>query len=304
MKILYIGKHGNTAGSSDDEGAIAHALEQLGHTVDCVREIETSGVDYDFALFNKYNHVSLLSLLYCPKVFWFFDLVDFPDPQLAQSNATRKRWMHNIVPIADLGFCTDGDWVRKATRELGAPNKLIQLSQGADGRVVGFGKPVARDIPILLYTGPYPGGEKRDSFVAEMKSKYGDKFVHTGGVYRRNLADLIARAQIVVAPDGPITHRYWSNRVYVTLGYGGCLLHPYCAELDKDYEDGKEIAYYGDRDQLHALIERYLANPAKQQTIRENAFLRTVSEHTYLHRVEKLVRTVKERLCPQSVSVL
>ena len=298
MKILYVAKHGS--GGNQDEDAIAHALTTLGHEVIRIQEHKggaATGESADFLLFHKWSGRmanKVIPWLKMKKVFWYFDLVDYQqDPTLRKRNLNRINWMGSTVPMVDLGFCTDGDWVRKDY----SGGKLVRLLQGADGRFIGK-QNSARDPIEILFTGiSKGGGVKRIGFVDDMVTRYGDKFEHiSSGSYQHSLGRRITRAKIVVAPDSPVTNYYWSNRVYTSLGFGAFMLHPYCKTLLSHYEDRKEIVYYKSRKELHKLIEYYLSRPEERERIAEAGMKRTLAEHTYKHRCEKLIQIVKERL--------
>jgi hypothetical protein len=298
VKILYVAKHDQVETSNDDEGAVAHAFRELGHEVVCVHEMVRLPIDwrgFDFLLFHKWDNYPEIHRLsrQLPLVFWYFDLVDHPDPMLRRRCSIRRQWMEAVVPNVRTGFCTDGDWVAADKT-----SKLCWLSQGADGRMVGKGKPIPLPtgrVPIL-FTGISKGGTQRQSFVDEMANRYASNFLQVhSGAYGKRLGDLIATADIVVAPDGPVTDRYWSNRVYLTLGYCGFLLHPYCKGLVEQYTDGGELVYYHSREELHDQISRYLSLPFYREEIAAQGFERTQRGHLYRHRVEEMLGVLKER---------
>jgi len=200
--------------------------------------------------------------------------------------------MDRIVPLVSIGFCTDGDWV--ANDKSG---KLVCLRQGADERVVGEGTLTNpnNDGTIVFPGISKGGGIQRIFFVDEMHGMYGEKFLHVQrGAYRRVLADLIHN-RIVVSPDSPKTDRYWSNRVYNVLGFGGFLLHPDCKELHDHYTDGVEIEFYQDRAHLHYLIDLFSRNPEGRYAIGMKSLERTRKEHLYRHRCETLLKVLKDR---------
>jgi len=294
MRIAYVAKH--DSGGNDDEGAITYALEQLGHEV--IRIQERRGhlvVNYlpDFVLFHKWFDQDTLRKLRCPRVFWYFDLVHHRDQVLRQRCIGRIHWMNCITPLVDLGFCTDGDWVAHDHS-----GKLVHLPQGADARIIGQAciNPTT-PTGTILFTGIRSGGRTRTTFVDEMRYSYRDRFIHiTNGAYRLSLASAIASSDIVVAPDGPVTNLYWSNRVYMALGFGAFMLHPYCSKLTEHYEHFKEIVYYETRIELHDLIDRFTSVPLVRQAIAKDALDRTAKEHTYTHRCQQLIEVVKERL--------
>lgn len=296
MRIGYVGKHEDT-NSNDEEGAIYHALQQLGHRVDRLRESRGRNawkIRCDMLLFHKWHDVVTLKKCGAPKVFWYFDLVEFKDRTMRERSQSRGAWMKAIIPRVDLGFCTDGDWVKKDQT-----GKLVWLPQGADQRVAGRGAPLGEDEeapPPILFTGTRYGGRERESWVNEMSINYRTAFNHvTGGVHGDALKNLIAKSSIVVAPDAPITHHYWSNRVYLMLGYGAFLLHPYCIDLASQYTHGQEIVFYKNRADLHDKIKRYYNDAEERRRISDNALSRTLREHTYINRCRELIRRFEER---------
>jgi len=290
MRVLYIARHSQP--NADDEGAIADALKFLGHEVICLPE-QTKRMQYewpkcDLVLFHKWDEPDALKQFDCPKAFWYFDLVDFPDPTLAKRCQQRKDWMARTIPLVDVGFCTDGDWCKTS-------DKLVWLPQGADQRIVGRGDPKGQQSVDIIFVGDQKGGKVRESFHAEMTHHYGAKYANVrSGLYRERLANRIAAVKIVVAPDGPITPYYWSNRVYNVLGFGAFLIHPNC-EVSKQYRDGEEIVLYSSRYTLHDLIDYYLNDPKARERISEAGLERTKAQHTYVHRCIRLIEVVRER---------
>lgn len=297
MRVAYLAKH--DSGGSDDEGAIVHAFEALGHKVDRLREARAKVAsrmpsECDFLLFHHLRDLHYLEPVKLPKVFWCFDLIQYPDPTLAARNATRLKWVREATAIADLGFLTDGDHVAHDRT-----GKLHWLPQGADERVVGVGKADdGKPLNYLLFTGiGERGGKGRGSFVEQMRHTYGSGFVHVErGVYRRDLADLIAQSKIVLAPDEPTTSAYWSNRIYNALGFGAFLLHPYCERLAEQYQDGEDLRFYRSRTELLGLIEFYRDRQSLRLKVASNGLEATQQRHLYRHRVEQLCAVVKERL--------
>lgn len=335
MKILFIAKH--NGGDADPEGAITDALRHLGHEVTPIHEQDATYLYIqhtdnpphpDLVLFLKWDNPSVLTILRSlgiPSCFWYFDLVDAKDPLVSSRSQRRIDWMQRIIPLVDLGFMTDGDWVDKWNNDWCESKSiavvhgsdpigpLIHLMQGADQRVIGPSKrpydSVLPQIPIL-FLGTSLNGTKRSQWVEWMRTIYGPLFHEFGAKYRhgrqyewpvsgRELAHLIARSKVVIAPDGPQTDLYWSNRVYLTLGFGAFLLHPYCKRLEQHYTHDKEIVYYTDRENMRSKIEYALyAHGAGEYRgeIANAAYLRTAKEHTYIQRCEQLLTIVKERL--------
>lgn len=312
MKVLFVAKFAN--GDNDDEGAIAYALRQLGHEVTCVHEMRRHrerGTDlvqlsrhHDLCLFLKWGTISEIASLKCPRAYWHFDLIDGSyDPTLAARSAHRIQWCRDVAPHVIAGFHTDGDWVlydhRSDSDQWEA--KTVHLMQGADERYVGFGTPTQR-VPPILFFGMVNHGQQRASHVAELKERYGDQFgvLGDGGPRKRvhgwELANLCASTKIIIAPDGPVTDRYFSNRIFLVSGFGGFLLHPKSHEAYTHYLPGDHLQYYVSRDHLCKLIDYYLDNPNKRETLRHAAFQQTLEANLYRHRVAQLIEECQRRM--------
>lgn len=303
MRITYLAKH--NSGGNDDEGAIAYALTALGHVVTCVEETAWSARHRavrhvrppnlpggDLLLMHKCDNTDVIRSFSGAKVFFYPDLVTYPDPSLRSRCMARIAWMNRVVPCVDLGFCTDGDFT--ASDPLG---KLVQLSQGADERFVGkSAAPRGAAEPYILFTGITRGGVGRMEFVQAMARRYGKRFVQVErGLYQRELADRIADAGIGVCPDHPTTDRYWSNRVYNAAGFGACIVHPWCEQLTQQYESEKEILYYRNRDELFHQVDRALADAELRERLGTSALERTRQEHLYRHRLERLLQVCRQK---------
>jgi hypothetical protein len=296
MKIFYVAKHG--AGGNCDEASITSSLQELGHDVICITEYEATqyptritGKKEGILLFHKWIDIEVISQTKIPKVFWYFDLVDFKkDYQLQRSNQ-RKRWIELATELVDLGFCTDGDWVLQDTTD-----KLVRLNQGADGKLTGRHKPDGNHRPIM-FAGSIEWDRERRRFIEDMYRMYGKQtFHHVTSSYRQELGNIIANSAIVVAPPSPVSDNYWSNRLYIMSGFGGFVLHPYCKTIAEHYLPDSQIVMYTTQKDLHTKIDYYLKHPEERKRVSELALRRTVQEHTYKHRCATLIKTVQERL--------
>ena len=312
MRLLYIARMGNH--DNADEDSIAYAFKILGHEVLCVDEAAASvlkesdirAYEVDFCLIHKWGNFDTLKTIsrVCPVVFWYFDMVCPIDGDitLRARSEYRIEWMNEVLKVVTVGFCTDGDWVTYINYREGE-EKLVHLMQGMDERMVGMGDPVIEGVPPILFMGMVNHGRKRAGHILELQTRYKDKFMVFGNagprrrVHGRELANLLASTKIVVSPDGPNTPNYWSNRVYLTLGLGGFLLHPHIKKLEKHYRLGEELVMYHDRDDLNNLIDYYLnVDDTSRMEVRERGLKATVERNLYRHRCSELVREVRRRM--------
>lgn len=294
MKIIYIAKHGPQ--DNQDEDAITYALRKLGHEVTCFHEKNAERAikeDADFVLVHKYEDFHTMARIKLPIVTWDFDAVTINDPHLGERNVIRRNLANAREKYSAICLHTDGDWVDKN------PDKRIQLMQGADERYVGYGKPV-ETLPPILFTGTVGHGKRRDDHIASLQAHYGDQFSITGEHFRtkvhgRALANHLASVKVAIAPDGPNTHKYWSNRVYLTMGLGGFLIHPYCERLTEHYGPGDLVVYHS-QTELIQKIDQYLEDSPSRELMRQRGHEVTIQKHLYRHRCEDLINIVKERV--------
>lgn len=294
MRIAYVARH-DQPNSNDDEGAVTHALTQLGHDVQRLSEPKgrmAHRLKPDLVLFHKWLDLEALRSLREKRIktaFWYFDLVEWPDDATVRARCDARRWwMQQVMPLVDVGFCTDGDWVAKH------PEKLVWLPQGADERTLRMPTPGDKSIPILL-VGTRASSRGRSEFVAWAKETWGDQLKHVErGVYGDALAELVSQARVVVAPDSPVTDRYWSNRIYNMLGLGAFLIHPQSDGVARQY-GLDNVCLYTDREHLKLLVERHLTDPDNAHRMATAGYVWTIQGHLYRHRCEALIGEVRRR---------
>lgn len=235
MKIAYAAQHG--AGGNEDERHVVEALQDLGHTVIEVAQTGSpAGIpkDADLLLFNHWYGVNLswLKSLPIPKVGWYWD----------KAWNGREDWLRQVIPLCDLFFMTDETWGRSS----GLPNvRYLRQGIGVRGEAQR-GKPQPGKWPDIVFTGS-PYGERAE-WVRVMKSRHGKRFGVVQGVHGRELYDLCETARVVVAPPFPGDDGYDSNRIFLTLGSGGLLIHPKHKWVNREFKDGVHyVGYASDR---------------------------------------------------------
>ena len=77
-------------------------------------------------------------------------------------------------------------------------------------------------------------------------------------------------------------------RIFEVNGCGAFQLSYYVEGLANCYEIDREIAVYGDADDLVEKIKFYLAHEKLRESIAEAAYLRTLREHTYSRQFQKV----------------
>lgn len=186
---------------------------------------------------------------------------------------------------------------------VGTPRKEFE----ADVIFVGSGSPHGAYHPEWGY---------RRELLAFLVKTYGRRFVkhgnppiHGGRSFVRgaDLSDLYATARVVVGDTlclGPedqreprFTHeRYWSDRVYETVGRGGYLVHPRIVGLEDEFVDGEHLRFYdyGDFDGLKAIIDAALADDAHRAKVKAAGMAMVKGACTYVHRTAEMIRILAE----------
>lgn len=285
MKIAYYANHGNT-GSDDTEKHIAYSLAKLGHQVFKFPESTPEMLPqtgYDLLLFHKGGHniERALKKVEYPKVFWYFDKV-WKD---------RPEWFNRVLPLSDLGFITDGDYLKAS-----GDSKLVLLRQGIGEHDVTLGTANnTRYKGKIAFTGSNYQG--RESFIELLTKEFGNEFQSYNNVFNRDLFDLCATIPILVAPQWPSTDEYFSSRIYMVLGSGGFLVHPVLENLKDDgLIDGVHYAGYKTDQEMIEKIHYYLDNPKERETIRTNGYRYVTSNLNYTKRCQSLLKVIQQRL--------
>ena len=82
-------------------------------------------------------------------------------------------------------------------------------------------------------------------------------------------------------------------RLYETTGVGALLLTDHASNLGELFEGGRECAVYRDPDECVRLIEHYLRHDDERRTVAAAGQARTLRQHTFRQRMERLMRLVE-----------
>lgn len=174
----------------------------------------------------------------------------------------------------------------------------MRLYKGHDVVFVGGGSPTGEGPQYGHKEWPYRGRLLkflRDTY-GERYSKYG----HPDPTIRNEaLNELYAYSKVVVGDStclGFRHTRYWSDRVYETMGRGGFIIHPFIEGMQEEFTDGETIVFYqyGNFGELKGKIDYYLAHEDERIRIR-NAGHEFVKENcTYSERLTEMLEVVND----------
>ncbi len=85
-----------------------------------------------------------------------------------------------------------------------------------------------------------------------------------------------------------------NQRVFDVPCCGAFLLTDYRRQMEELFEPGKEIVFYNHPDEIPGLVEIYLERPEKRREVAEAAQKRVLAEHTYDHRMARLMEIMRQ----------
>jgi hypothetical protein len=216
---------------------------------------------------------------------WMFDLIrkDF-SPQ-------RHYWAEKVSPCCDVFFSTDSGNVDDTTLQ----NQAL-LRQGYPGP-----GDVTRDLSRGELTDGYRCDVAnlgsvygyRSGWVRNLYTRFGDRFASfQSGIHGNALFDFCKSAGVVVGPPYPYYPGYWSNRLYLVTGYGGCLACPTVEGMEEEgWLPGTHYAALPlETNHAADVLEDLVKDEPLQNHLRENGQKLAFAKHRMIHRVADLVQ--------------
>jgi len=146
--------------------------------------------------------------------------------------------------------------------------------------------------------------KSRIPFLKKIADAFGDKFhIWTqsfgslpselrknfrGAVFNIDYYYVLSRSKIVLNHHGSILPWAHNFRLFETTGVGSFLLTDNLPGIDELFEVGKEVETYDSIDECIDKIKYYLLNEEEREKIAKAGQIRTLKDHTYEKRIEKL----------------
>jgi spore maturation protein CgeB len=113
---------------------------------------------------------------------------------------------------------------------------------------------------------------------------------YRGQAWGLDMYRILARSKIVVNAHEDVGESHANNmRLYEATGSGALLMTDGYENLSEILEPGREVVTYDGVDDLIEKVQYYLAHETERINIAAAGQARTLTEHTYSHRVEELV---------------
>lgn len=127
---------------------------------------------------------------------------------------------------------------------------------------------------------------------------------YRGEAWGREMFRALGRSRITVNTHIGIAGNYANNmRLYEATGMGALLVTDKKSNLAEMFEPGKEVVCYESAEECLDLVEFYRKNESERARIAAAGQRRTLAEHTYVRRVEKLLADQQE-LSPPLANIL
>jgi hypothetical protein len=164
--------------------------------------------------------------------------------------------------------------------------------------------PHGNDVIFVGSKNYHPIYPYRPQLVDWLRRTYGVRFTHVGGdgdtgtIRGHELNRVYASSKVAVGDslclDPGYAGKYWSDRVYESIGRFGFIIHPRLHGLDSEFTDGKHLATYehGNFIDLRMQIDFYLSHSAERENIRRAGHEHVKNNFTYRHRWESILDTV------------
>jgi len=120
---------------------------------------------------------------------------------------------------------------------------------------------------------------------------------HHGPIWGKEMYKILAQSKITINRHIDIAKNYAANmRLYETTGIGTMLITEMKDNLGEIFEIGKEVETYNSSEELIEKIKYYSQHEDERERIAKAGQKRTLKEHTYLCRTQKLTGFINQYL--------
>lgn len=314
LRIAYIG---NFEPEYSTENDVRKAFQHLGHEVVCLQEnkvtidqVRNEAINSDMLLVTGtwgdalplpefLDLIHEMAVLNKPTATYHLDTF------WSTVRGGRKWWREPMFHTAYI-FTVDGDY-NNEWMLLGKNH--LWLKPGVRYDAAKFGKEREEykcDVAFVGSNGEgyheevWPYRKELNDKLKEICAKNGWSFRNPGGNEPKidrgdDMNDFYASAKVTVGDSLCLTReesKYWSDRVPEATGRGGFLIMPHIKAMKYDWPTLPTYRW-GDWKQLEEVIKYYLENEEERHTLQFKNQKITANEHTYVNRVETILKFVE-----------
>jgi spore maturation protein CgeB len=120
---------------------------------------------------------------------------------------------------------------------------------------------------------------------------------YRGQAWGIDMYRVLAQSRIAVNRHGDVAGGYAANmRMFEATGVGALLMTESATNLPDFFEPGREVVAYDGVDDLVGKIRHFLEHDEERRRIAAAGQRRTLTEHTYGHRIRQLAGMLEARL--------
>lgn len=120
---------------------------------------------------------------------------------------------------------------------------------------------------------------------------------HHGEVWGLDMYRALAQSRVTLNRHIGVAENFANNmRLYEATGMGSMLVTDHKDNLNSLFKVGKELVTYRSVAEAVELVKHYAAHPEEASAIAREGQARTLSEHTYAHRMQELVSLLRRHL--------
>jgi len=192
----------------------------------------------------------------------------------------------------------DAEWIplgyddRWVTRSRASERPIDAIFVGSFTRLQPTTAPLLRAVGAAV-----PGLEIYGQADQRVLEQAGLAQYHRGPAWGREMYELLGRSKIVVNRHGSIAGDSAVNmRMYEATGSGAALVTEQKSNLGELFEVGVEVAPYTSIDDAARVVSGLLADPVRLDAMAAAGQARTLRDHTYARRAERLSEVLEQRL--------
>ena len=253
---------------------------------------------YDFILFSKASniHPETIKKIKTKKVSWIFDGLRAKDAKKLRDDG--KRILERSVLMDIVFTVAHGDM--EFYKNSGCQS-VIWLPQAVDP-TIHKKHPVEKDLDVVFVGNKY--GEFREPLFKELGREriplkiFGGnwKIAHGKPIPITEVSKVYSRSKVVLGM-GELEKNdidQFSNRVWIAMASGTCLVHKYVPSLEKLFKNGEHLVLWKDKKDCIKRIQQVIIDKEKRERISRNANEVVMASHTYQQRVKEMLEHIKE----------
>lgn len=159
---------------------------------------------------------------------------------------------------------------------------LAFIGQASDAGRVGLMGSLAKQFDVKLYG---RGWQEQLGIAPTHEHVEPDRY-----------GDICASAALIVGMDARSdVDLYFSNRTWLTLGCGGCLLTHYIPGLEEFFNNHEHLIWFHSEAECAELAQHYLAHPDERKRIAKAGHDLVHRYHTFTHATAEMIATLEGR---------